>query len=138
MEQYVINNDIRVMYLTAQKFPDDVPNTYTNLERKIADKTPRRYFGFSHPNKEGVIEYKACVEILVESEPHDYGLETFIIKSGKYASIFIQNHYDDGANIPNAFGKLLKHPKLDPKGYCLEMYKNFTDPDVLCLVPILD
>ncbi len=138
MEKYRIETEIKVMFLQAPKFPLDVPNTYTNLEQKITDKTSRKYFGFSHPNKEGIVQYKACAEILNENEPKDYGLETIIIKSGNYISIFIQNHYQDGENIPNAFGKLLKHPRLDPNGYCLEIYKDFTDPDVLCLVPILD
>lgn len=136
MEPYKIESDIKAMYLSASKFPNDVPDTYTKLEQTITNKTERRYFGFSHPDKAGVIQYKACAEILHENEAKEYGIETITIKAGQYASLFIKNHFDDGNNIPNAFAKLLKHPQLDPKGYCLEIYKNFTDPDVLCLVPV--
>lgn len=138
MKLYVIENDIQVMYLTAQTFPDSVLKTFELLEQKIRDKSPRRYFGFSHPNKFGVIEYKACAEILSATEPNEYGLETFVIKPGNYASIFIPNHCEDSSNIPKAFSDLLKHPELDPKGFCLEIYKNYSDPDVLCIVPLLD
>lgn len=126
-----------MMFLSAPKFPDDVPGTFTKLEQAILDKTERKYFGFSHPNKDGVIQYKACAEVLAEVEPNKYGLETMTIKAGQFASTFIKNHMEDANNLPNAFSELLKNPQLDPNGYCLEIYKNFTDPDVLCLVPIL-
>lgn len=138
METYTLNSDIEVMFLTAKKFPDDVPATYTLLEQKITDKSPRNYYGFSHPNKDGIIMYKACAQILNTNEPHTYQLETMTIKAGNYACIFIKNHFENEKNIPNAFDKLLKHPQLDPHGFCLEIYKNFTDPDVTCLVPLID
>ncbi len=137
MEQYNIETDIQVMFLEAPKFPDDVPNTFTKLEQAILDKSERRYFGFSRPNRDGVIQYKACAEILNEDEEIKFGLKKMTIDAGQYASIFIKNHFEDGNNIPNAFGSLLKHPQLDPNGFCLEIYKNFTDADVLCLVPII-
>jgi predicted transcriptional regulator YdeE len=137
MESYKLNSDIRVMFLKAGKFPDDVPATYTQLESAITNKTERRYFGYSRPNKEGIIVYNACAEILDANEPAEYNLETMTIQAGNYASVSIKDHYNDEKNIPNAFEKLLKHPQLDPNGFCLEIYKNFTDPDVRCLVPVL-
>ena len=136
MELITLKSDIQVMYITANKFPDDVPATYTQLEQIISNKTERRYFGYSQPNKGGVIVYNACAEILKANEPNECNLKTMTIKAGDYVSIYIKNHYEDGDNIPNAFEKLLKHPKLDPNGFCLEIYKSFTDPDVNCLVPI--
>jgi len=137
MDLIKIKSDIQVMFITAGKFPNDVPETYSQLEQIISDKTERRYFGYSQPNKDGVIVYKACAEILNSNEPGEYNIETMTIKAGNYASIYIINHFEDGNNIPNAFEKLLKHPQLDPNGFCLEIYKNFTDPDVNCLVPII-
>ena len=137
MELHTLNSDIKVMCITAQIFPDNIPATYAQLEQKIADKTERRYFGYSHPNKDGVIVYKACAEILSTNEPDECKLETMTIKAGNYVSIYIKNHFEDESNIPKAFAKLLKHPQLDPKGFCLEIYRNYTDPDVMCLVPIV-
>ncbi len=90
MEQYIIETNIQVMFLVAPKFPDDIPNTYTKLEQAISDKTERRYFGFSQPNKEGVIQYKACAEMFNESEAQKYGLEKMTIKAGQFASVFIK------------------------------------------------
>lgn len=137
MELITLKSDIQVMYIPANKFPDDVPETYTQLEQIISNKTERRYFGYSQPNKDGVIIYKACAEILNANEPHECNLKTMTIKAGDYVSIYIKNHYEDGSNISNAFKKLLKHPQLDSNGFCLEINKNFTDPDVICLVPIV-
>lgn len=137
MEQYTLDSDIQVMYSIAPVFPDSVPDTYNQLEQKISDKAERRYFGYSQPNKDGVIVYRACAEILHSDEPLDYKLDTMTISAGTYASIFIENHFADGTSIPNAFAKLLHHTGLDPMGYCLEEYKNFTDSDVRCMVPLL-
>lgn len=64
MDLIKITSDIQVMFITASKFPNDVPETYSQLEQIISDKTERRYFGYSQPNKDGVIVYKACAEIL--------------------------------------------------------------------------
>ena len=137
MQQFSINTDIQVMYQTVPIFPNDVPATYSKLEQLIIDKKERRYFGFSHPNKEGIIMYRACAEVLNTYESEKYNLPTMTIKAGVYASIHIKNHFEDGNNIPNAFDTLLKHSQLDPNGFCLEIYKNFTDPDVICLVPLI-
>jgi predicted transcriptional regulator YdeE len=138
MELLKIKFDIQVMFIKANMFPNDVPDAFKQLEEAISNKTERRYFGYSQPNKDGVIIYKACAEILNEKEPEEYNIETMTIKAGNYASSYIKNHFEDGSNIPRAFEKLLKHPNLDPNGFCLEIYKNYTDPDVNCLVPILE
>ncbi len=38
------------------------------------------------------------------------------------------------ASIGNVFQQLLMQPKIDPNGYCLEIYEG--DNDVRCLVPL--
>ena len=136
MEIYKIEKDIPVFYLTASSFPEDVPNCYQRLQEKITDKIERRYFGISYPNPQGTIIYKACAEALHEQEADEYGCEKFTIKAGEYISLYIVNHFSDANNIPNAFKELLKEKNIDPNGYCLEVYKNYTDLDVLCLVPL--
>jgi predicted transcriptional regulator YdeE len=138
MELYNIDTDIKLMYLQATKFPEDVVDAFNKLESTITNKNKRKFFGYSHPNNVGIIQYKACAAIIEETEPDLYGLQTITIKSGKYASVYIKNHIDNASSIPNAFEKLLKHPQLNPNGYCLEIYENFNAPDLLCLVPIIN
>ena len=44
----------------------------------------------------------------------------------------------DPQSIGNAFKELLKNPNLNPHGYCIEMYKDLHDKDVVCMVPIIN
>lgn len=134
METTTIDKDITVFYITANPFPDDVPAAYGRLHTLITDDRERRYFGISHPNEKGIITYKAAAEELEDGEAEKYGCETFTIKKGKFIYTDIKNHSEDGTNIGNAFHKLLKNPNIDPQGYCLEYYLNYTDPDVRCMV----
>ncbi|MFZ2522288.1 MAG: effector binding domain-containing protein [Minisyncoccia bacterium] len=136
MKNYNLEKDIQVMCLTATSFPDGVMDAYKKLQSLITDSKERRYFGISHPNKEGVIIYKACAEVKEAGETEKLGLESFIIKAGDFMSIYIDDHMKDPQSIGNAFQKLLKNPNLDPQGYCLEMYKDFDDKDVQCMVPL--
>lgn len=129
-----IEHDIKVFYVTAEPFPDDVPGAYDRLHTLITDNRDRVYFGISHPNEKGIIIYKAAAEELEDGEAEKYGCETFTIKKGNYIFIDIKNHMEDGTSIGNAFQKLLKNPDIDPQGYCLEWYLNYTDPDVRCMV----
>ena len=69
-------------------------------------------------------------------EAEKLGLEPFTVKAGNFASIYIVDHMKDSESIGNAFKELLTNPKLDPQGYCLELYKDFDDKDVQCMVPL--
>lgn len=136
MEIIEIKEDIKVFYLTANPFPDDVPATYERLKSRIIDPRDRRFFGISHPNKDGVIIYKASAEEFEPGESERYGCETFTIRKGTYRSIFIKDHISDSQSIGRSFQQLLSQTDIDPQGYCLEWYKNYIDPDVVCMVGI--
>ncbi|MBP9705907.1 MAG: hypothetical protein KBD79_14225 [Chitinophagales bacterium] len=137
MDKIKIEKDIDVVYLPSPDFPNNVPVTYKKLHALLPDHPNRRYFGISHPDKTGVIQYKACAEVLSSDTIPNSELQKFKIEKGNFATLYIVNHFQDGNNIGNAFKELLKHPKLDPKGYCLEVYKNYTDLDVHCMVRII-
>lgn len=137
MKNYDLEKDIQVMCITAVSFPDGVMDAYKKLQSLITDSSDRRYFGYSHPNMLRTIIYKACAEVKNDEEAQKLGLETFTIKAGKFASMYIVDHMQDPESIGNAFKELLKNPDLDPQGYCLEMYKDFDDKDVQCMVPLI-
>ncbi len=137
MEIFQITDDIQVVFLSAKNFPNDVPETYEKLYSLIPDNPNRRYFGISYPDKTGVIQYKAAAEILEDDDFSNIELQKFTIKKGNFAAKYIVNHFQDSTCIGEAFQELLKHHKLDPNGYCLEVYKNFTDLDVHCMVSLL-
>jgi len=135
-KNYKLENDVQVMCVTATSFPDGVMNAYQKLQSIVMDSKERRYFGISHPIQDGSILYKACTEQKYENEADQLGLELFTIKAGNFASIYIENHMQDPQSIGKAFQELLKNPNIDQQGYCLEIYKNFEDKDVLCLVAL--
>lgn len=135
-KNYKLENDISVMCITATSFPEGVMDAYQKLQSLVMNANQRRYFGISYPNKDGAIIYKACTEQNYVGEAEKLSLESFTIESGNFTSIYIEDHMKDPQSIGAAFEELLKNSDIDPQGYCLEMYKDFADKDVLCLVPL--
>lgn len=134
MREYILENDIRVLCVKASSFPEGVMAAHEQLHRVFGPAGKRRFFGISHPDESGSIVYKAAAEQLNGAEPVASGYEAFTIRKGKYFSEFIPDFCADVQLVGKTFGALLKHPQLDPRGYCLEIYEN--DRDVLCLVPL--
>lgn len=138
MENYIIPNDIEVVFINATVFPDDVPRTFDQLNAAVPYHPQRRFFGISHPDQTGAIHYKAAAEILPFETFENADLKKFTIQKGEFSAQYIANHLEDSNCIGITFQKLLTDPQLDPQGYCLEVYKNYTDPDVHCMVRILN
>lgn len=133
---YTLEYDIQLVCVKAASFPEGVMAAYQQLQSVVTNASSRRYFGISYPNQDGSILYKACAEQIHMGEAESLGLESFTIKAGRFTSIYIEDHMRDSQSIGNAFHELLKDKDIDPRGYCLEMYKDFADKDVLCLVPL--
>ncbi len=135
MEKYILENDIKVVCVTATSFPAGVMQAHQTLHSKLSNSDQRKFFGISHPDKTGSIIYKAAAEVLNENETKTPGFETFTIKKGEYIGKFIPRFCDDVTIIGKTFKELLAYPGIDPQGYCLEMY--LSDTDVRCMVPLV-
>ncbi|MDN3587108.1 transcriptional regulator [Pedobacter aquatilis] len=135
MENYFLSADLRMMYIEAATFPDGVEAAHKKLHALVAFDIKRRYFGYSRLENE-IIIYKAGAEELNTGEGKILGLDTLLIQQGKFASKLVANFMDDVSVIGSTFQELLRHPNLDPNGYCLEIYQN--TKDVLCLVRLKD
>ena len=134
MEKFTLPNDIEVVYIKAPHFHEDVLATYEKLNQAIPANPNRRYFGISLPDATGTIQYKAAAAILPSDHFSNSDLKQFTIEKGNFSAKYIVNHFQDSNAIPDTFQELLQHPDLDPNGYCLEIYKNYTDVDVHCMV----
>jgi hypothetical protein len=134
MENYKLINDIGVVFIKVPTFPNDVPSTFEKLNAAIPYHPQRRFFGISHPDQTGKIQYKAAAEIFAEETFETNDLQKFTIQKGDFSANYIVNHMEDSNSIGRTFQALLQDPRLDRQGYCLEMYKNYTDPDVFCMV----
>lgn len=127
MEAYILNEDIKVMCITAESFPNGVLAAHQKLHALFPLDKQRRYFGISRPNEKREIIYKAAVEEIGTGEAEKFGIETFTIKKGTFISELVPDFMIDISQIGKTFEKLLQQPNIDPDGYCLEMYINETD-----------
>lgn len=134
MEKYYIDRDIKVFYVTATSFPHGVGGAFQKLLSFLPKPNERVLYAISFPNEKGEIIYKAAVEESFSGEGEQNGCETFLIKKGEYWSELLPDWRKDESSVGKTFQKLLKHPDLDKKGYCLEIYPN--EKDVRCLVPL--
>ncbi len=127
----MLNNDIKVMYITAASFPEGIMDAHQALHARVPFSTNRKYFGISRPEK-GHIVYNAAAEELQPGEATQYCCDTMVIKKGRYISIDIPGYRDDIPAIQKTFDQLLVTPGLDPQGYCVEWY--FNDTDMRCMI----
>ena len=132
MDSFILGEDIPVMTLTASRFPEGISEAFSKLHSIVPDHDKRRWFGISHPDKEGKIIYKAAAEELEFDESKALGLERFVIRHGAFMSFYIKDCKDNMAAIKTAFDLLTAQEEADPNGYCLEWY---IGDDVKCLVP---
>lgn len=135
MEVVHINEDKTVAYVQAEKFPEGVLEAHQALHGKLAFSEERGYYGISWM-EQGEIKYLAAAGLLEVGEAEKHGLETFTIKEGVYLSEKVTDFKQNVPAIGQAFQRLLTDPRLDPRGYCLEIYDR-NDKDVHCLVKLV-
>ena len=131
-----IEKDIPTVYVEATSFPNGVLAAHQKLHRLLENKEKRHFYGISYPNTEGGIVYKAAASTLNADEAKQLNLDTFVIKKGTYSSVFIENYLADIPSIGRTFQSLLADSRVDPNGYCLEIYEG--EKDVRCLVKLAD
>jgi len=132
MEKYFLDEDIVLVCIKADTFPEGVLAAHQKLHKIIPRIEGRMYYGISRPEENGEIVYKAAAEEMEPGEAAKSGLETFILETGTYISILIAGYLEDISSIGKAFQQLIHLPEIDPEGYCVEMFVN--DDDVRCMV----
>jgi hypothetical protein len=128
-----LNKDITVFYVTAPSFPQGIQEATSKLHSLFPFTPGRKIFGLSRPENGGEIVYRAAAEELEQGEGKTYHCETLAIKRGIYISQKLDNFRQDPMAIDRAFKTLLKHPDLDPDGYCVEWYET-KGPGVTCMI----
>ncbi|MBI1223839.1 MAG: transcriptional regulator [Bacteroidetes bacterium] len=136
MELTQIPQDIPAMYIEASSFPAGVLAAHQSLHAKIPASDDRGYYGISWM-EDGKIRYLAAAGELSKNESAKYGLPIFTIKKGSYICELVKDFMQDIPAIGRTFEQLLDDPRLDPQGYCLEIYGR-ESKDVQCLVKLND
>ncbi|MEO6305301.1 MAG: transcriptional regulator [Bacteroidia bacterium] len=136
MEEYNLEKDIKIFYVTATSFPEGISAAHEKLQNLLPDIKDRHFYGVSRPeNNKGII-YKAGVEESYQGEGETLGFDTLILKQGKYIGALIKDYTKDVSIVEKTFQKILKNPDLDPNGYCVEMY--IGQKDLRCMVRLKD
>ena len=132
MEKFNLEDDLKLICVKAESFPDGIMKSFERLNEKIASNKNRNLYGISFPGKDGAIVYRAAANELYDGEAESLGCESFIVKKGSYNSILIYDFMNNIPRIEEAFKELLSNPGIDPEGCCVEMYLN--NENVRCMV----
>lgn len=136
MDNFILGEDINVMAIKADRFPETITTTFDKLYNTVSRNDKRRYFGISRPNSDGVIQYWAAAEEIDLDEAKLLGLERLTIKGGSYNTYYIKDYRDKTDAISECFQLLLGQDEVDPNGYCVEWY--IGQDDVKCMVRCMD
>lgn len=127
-EIFQLEEPVHVFCVTAESFPDGVQKAHQTLHGLAPFDNKRRYFGISWGGP--AITYKAAATEIRDGELSGEQLEEFTIRSGSYLSIVV----DDFHKIAGAIQELIADPRIDPDGYCVEMYLD--EKTVRCMVTV--
>lgn len=122
MNQLVFTKDVCLMYISAESFPDDVFLVHEKLNSIVKNKENREFFGFSFPDKNGKIHYKAAVTETFKQEGLQLGLKTYLLKKGNYNYITIPECKNNISEIENAFKIFLLKSSCDENGFNSDIY----------------
>ncbi len=131
MENYLVENDILVLCITAASFPAGIQEAFSKIHSIVPGAGTRATYGISYGSPDGSIIYKAGVEALQPGEVEQLGCEEYMIKKGRYIGRIV-NWKENVAQIGETFQTLLTDPRIDKNGACIEEYIN--DDEVKCMV----
>ncbi|CAM3422770.1 Transcriptional regulator [Flavobacterium longum] len=131
MDSFILDENIPIMYVTAQRFPEGIEAAFDILYNTVPQKEERRYFGVSRPEN-GTIVYRAAAEILGNEDAASFGLASMVIKGGSYNTYYIKDYRENTQAIGDCFQLLLGQAEVDPDGFCVEWY--IGEDDVKCMV----
>lgn len=135
MKNYTLENDIKVMYVQAETFPDGIQKAFDTLDSKLVNIEGIIYYGISYLD-DGKIVYKAGVEERFGGEADKLDVKTLTIKKGEYLTETILDWRENMSAFSAVFQKLLDTPKLDRNSFCVEWYKS--DTEVMCMVKLME
>lgn len=136
MEIYPLTEDLKVFRIKAKSFPEGVLEAHQSLHKLVPNSSERSYFGISHPQENGQIQYWAAMNELSSGELAHHNLDPFLIKKGNYLYQDIQDFMKNISAIGQAFTKLIHDNRIDPEGACIEWY--LSDDVCRCMVRLKD
>lgn len=135
---HTFENDIKTICIAADSVPAGIHDAHEKLHALFHDKTGRKFYGIAYGNATKEIIYYAATNEIFEGEAENLGYTSFKIKKGLYNCIELKDYYKDIPSVSRAFDYLLQDTRLDPNGYCLEIYPTpHNSKDIICCVKLL-
>ena len=131
MQLYSRNHNTTVWCNTAASFPDGVLKSHQLLHQIYPSAEGREYFGISRFENGGIV-YKAAVALAPGESPVTDKFESFEIRKGLFLGTTIADFMLNIPAIATTFQQLVRDPRVDPDGYCLEEYPDSTS--ITCMV----
>lgn len=125
--------DIPVMYTLSRNGPIGSSEAFRRVENALNWKLKgRKFYGVIDSNG----EYKSCVAITSEDNPHELSLEIYTIPGGKYLREKIKDWEKHISQIKYEFDKLIKKAgkDLDKSRPYIEFYRS--QSELFIYVPI--
>ncbi len=127
-EIFILDEPIKIFCVNADSFPEGVMKAHQTLHGIASFNPGRRFFGISWGKQS--ITYKAGATELHPGELNKKGLEEFTVRKGKYLAVML----NDFNQIKDVFARLIEDTRIDPNGYCVEMYLDMDK--VRCMVTL--
>jgi hypothetical protein len=134
MQKHRQPESLRLLYVTADNFPEGIGTAFEKLESLIDDVHNRTFWGLSKPQK-GQMVYRAGIAEAYPGEAEKLGCAVYILPAGTYLTQTVTHFRQNLPAIGTAFQQLLSAPDLDEAAWCVEWYKGC---DVLCMVKMKD
>ncbi len=132
METRTLHEDINIIYIQADSFPDGIDAVWQKIFTILPDVDKRiTYVGYSAMQTDGSITYRVGTPLLASDDASKF--TTMVIPKGVYISRRIENYMDHRDEFGNIFQELLAMDKADKTGCCIEWYESETVAH--CMVP---
>ncbi len=133
MEEYHLENDLKVFGLQVKTFPLGIGEAFDSLIGRLPGGLNRAYYGISYITDKGVV-YLAVTAERFEGESAKYPYDSFRIAKGNYRTVIVKDWSTKTDQIKDVFHTMMKDQCPDEHRPCVEWYKD--DKEMMCMVRI--
>lgn len=134
MEKFILKKDVKVWGIPVKNFPEGIGEAFDQLVQLLPGGFDRSFYGISQMSGDGKCIYMAAAEEVFEGEGSKYNCESYIIESGEYFSLTVNDWRKQTDSIKDAFHKLMMSSRVNKTKPCVEWYKN--DEVMMCMVKV--
>ena len=126
-------NEINVISVKAENFPDGIGEAFNRLESKLPSLRGRKFYGILLSKPEGK-EYRACMVPFNENESSVFDLESYTIPGGKYCRVILKGWEGKTNDIKKVFNSLSESLEFDSSRPQIEYYKS--KKELILMMPV--